>query len=246
MSVIGVYDSGIGGLTTLATLVSSVKGYDFFYLADNKNMPFGLKTQSEIYKTVTDGLKILRDNSDVQVIACNTASTVVQPKNAYLLHPNLENSNPENTLVLSTPATAKALNLAGKKYQTADTKNLATLVEIMASISYKSRGEIRLEILDDYMCRILGKFKKNQGEIKQVFLGCSHYVYVRGLVKKYLGDVEIFDGNSTLKDNVKADLKNRDGDGKISFKFTRENEEDKYRWVLDNLNKNKKFFGLDF
>ncbi len=244
MSVIGVYDSGIGGLTTLATLEKALSGYEFFYLADNKNMPFGVKPQDVIYKTVTDGLKILNEHSDVQVIACNTASTVVCPKGAYLLRPEVQGYAPNETLVLSTPATAKALNLNEKKYLTADTKNLASLIEIMGSISFKSRQELKVKILENEVDRMFEVFKENKDKISTVFLGCSHYVYIKSLVKKHFKNAEIIDGNLALKMDIIKDLPPLKNSGKITFKFTGENEEMKYRYILSELKRNQRFYGI--
>lgn len=98
MSVIGVYDSGIGGLTTLSALRRVLPHLDFCYFADNINSPFGTKTKEEIFRAVNEGVDRLRQMSDLQVIACNTASTVVRPERAFLLTPVLD-TPPENTLV---------------------------------------------------------------------------------------------------------------------------------------------------
>lgn len=244
MSVIGVYDSGIGGLTTLSALKSVVCGHDFLYLADTMNMPFGTKSREEIYASVTRGLKILRDNSDVQVIACNTASTVVSPKNAHLLQPQIDGLNPSSTLFLSTPATMKALEIKKKNFVTADTKNLATMVEIMGSLSYKSRDKLRIEYLDETVKNLLKSATKNLDEIDTIVIGCSHYVYVKPLLKTYLPKAKILDRNCTLKYEVLKGLTLGDSSGKTTFRFTLGNENEKYAWVLEQLDQNRCIFDV--
>lgn len=243
MSVIGVYDSGIGGLTTLSALRRALPHLDFCYLADNSNSPFGTKSKEEIFRTVKEGVGRLRQMSDLQVIACNTASTVVRPERAFLLTPVLDTS-PENTLVLSTPATEKALELKEKGYMTASTKDLATMVEIMGSLSYKSRAEIRLDFIDEYVKDMLENAVENSEEIKWVSLGCSHYVYVKKLVKKYLKNAEIIDGNTRLIYEILPQAKHLSGEGKTTFHFSGMNEGDKYAWLLSQLDKNARFYGI--
>lgn len=244
MSVIGVYDSGVGGLTTLCALKRVLTGNDFFYLADNKNSPYGTKTTEEIFSSVENSLKILRDNCDHVVIACNTASTVVKPSDAFLLHPNLDFFNPKSTLVLTTPATKKALDLDRLGFVSADTKKLATLVEIMASISYKSKGEINLNIPEKIVTETVENAVKNCGEITDVFLGCSHYLFLKPIIKKCLKSARIFDGNDALLSEILAVAKPKNGVSKITFNFTGGNESDKYFWLLENLENNRTFFGV--
>ena len=243
MSVIGVYDSGIGGLTTLSALRRALPHLDFCYLADNINSPFGTKTKEEIFRAVNEGVDRLRQMSDLQVIACNTASTVVRPERAFLLTPVLDTPT-ESTLVLSTPATEKALELNRKGYKTADTKDLATMVEIMGSLSYKSRAEIRLDLIDEHVKNMLVSAVKNRDEIKWVSLGCSHYVYVKRLVKKYLKNAEIIDGNTSLIYEILPHAKHLSGEGKTAFHFSGTSEGDKYAWILSQLDKNARFYGI--
>ena len=57
MRRIGVFDSGIGGLTTLGEIMCSLGGGDFVYLADNARAPFGLKSDTELLQIGCDGIK---------------------------------------------------------------------------------------------------------------------------------------------------------------------------------------------
>ena len=84
MYSMGIYDSGIGGLTTLAVLKKNFENCSFFFLADTLNNPLGTKSCGEIVKNVNDGIDVLRKNCHLQVVACNTASTVVKPKGTYI------------------------------------------------------------------------------------------------------------------------------------------------------------------
>ncbi len=231
MTTIGVYDSGIGGLTTAVKLREVLGGYDFFFYADNASMPFGAKTCLEIYNTVTDSMKILRDNSDIQVIACNTASTVVAPSGAFLLVPQTTGLDPEKTLILATPPTLKALGANEKFFNTADTASLATLVEIQASLRYKSRSNLDMKALIEYLDLRLKDFS----DISNVVLGCSHYIYVKNLVSYLFPEAVIDDGNDALATEIASMIPNKNGRGKMTFKFSGANECSKYKWIVEKL-----------
>ena len=73
--MIGVFDSGLGGLTILKSFRSGLRDYSYMYLGDNKRAPYGSKSFSEIYKNGREGVGFLFDQGcHIVVIACNTVS----------------------------------------------------------------------------------------------------------------------------------------------------------------------------
>lgn len=74
---IGVFDSGVGGLTVHRTLVQRFPGADFVYLADQANAPYGGRPGEEIVELTKAGVERLFDvGCDLVVLACNTASAI--------------------------------------------------------------------------------------------------------------------------------------------------------------------------
>jgi glutamate racemase len=74
---IGVFDSGIGGLTVHHRLVERFPAADFVYLADQANAPYGGKSGEEIVDLTRAGcIRLIEDGCDVVVLACNTAASV--------------------------------------------------------------------------------------------------------------------------------------------------------------------------
>ena len=74
---IGVFDSGIGGLSILRSLVRALPEADFIYLADQLHAPYGDKTGEEIVALTKKGCERLFDEgASLVVLACNTASAV--------------------------------------------------------------------------------------------------------------------------------------------------------------------------
>ena len=75
--MIGVFDSGLGGLTALSELVSLLPEEDFIYLADSAHLPYGKRSRSEIARLSASAVSFLRDKGANEVLfACGTASSL--------------------------------------------------------------------------------------------------------------------------------------------------------------------------
>jgi glutamate racemase len=74
---IGVFDSGLGGLTVLGALRAALPAQDFTYFGDNANAPYGTRGADEIYALTCRGLsRLFEEGCDLVILACNTASAV--------------------------------------------------------------------------------------------------------------------------------------------------------------------------
>ncbi len=117
---IGVFDSGVGGVSVLSELISVMPSEDFLFLGDSKNAPYGTKTDEEVLKLSEACTKKLLDmGAKAIVIACNTATSVSV---SYLrekypdmpiigiapeIRPAAEYKEYSNFLVMATPMTLK-------------------------------------------------------------------------------------------------------------------------------------------
>ena len=73
--IIGVFDSGIGGLTILDELKNILPNENYFYFGDSKNNPYGQKTDEELEKIVDEIVKdLIKRGAKIIVVACNTAT----------------------------------------------------------------------------------------------------------------------------------------------------------------------------
>lgn len=140
MLKIGVFDSGLGGLTVVKALSQVIKGTKLFYIADTKNTPYGEKTPEQILQYSLDITEYLIKTYeiDVLILACNTATSfaVKELRELYPsliiigtepgIKPAIEQTKTGAIGVLATPATLK-----GDKYQ--------ALVEVL-----KKAKDIRL------------------------------------------------------------------------------------------------------
>ena len=88
---IGVFDSGIGGLTVVAALRRLLPAENIFYIGDTARVPYGGKSKRTIerYSTEIGGL-LLAEGAKMIVVACNTASALAVPKLSKLFQPPVQ------------------------------------------------------------------------------------------------------------------------------------------------------------
>lgn len=225
VSVIGIYDSGIGGLTTLNEIRKAFGTNDFFYYSDNLNHPFGVKTNDELKEIVSQAIEKMKQRCDVIVLACNTASSVYEKDDVIKLLPPLEDVDKGSSLLMATQSTIN--NVDARFVATADTKELASLIEIQAFLNQK-RGSLNMDALSIYLKTKLFRFKG----VKTVILGCSHYPYCKSQIEKILGNVTFIDGNRGVIKALKKQNLDGVGNGNITFEFNGENREKEYRKIL--------------
>jgi len=78
---IGVFDSGLGGLFILKSLAKKLPRYDYFYLGDTKRLPYGNRSNKVIYEYTRNAVDfMLRENCQLIILACNSASSVALRK----------------------------------------------------------------------------------------------------------------------------------------------------------------------
>lgn len=229
MTTIGIYDSGIGGFTTLKALCEHFEGCEFYYLADNLHHPFGNKSKSEIDEIVKSAIKKLKSNCDIPILACNTASTSIDDNSVIKLLPPIRkfsSKDLDKTLMLATPRTIE--NVACKNIKCADTTYLAPMIETQAHMRVRY-GDLDMSPLLQYLAEMLFKYKG----VSRVILGCSHYPYCKKQIRKILGNVEFLDGNEDICLQIDHILK--EGKTKtpnIRFEFSGYNDVRAYSKIL--------------
>lgn len=129
---IGVFDSGVGGLTTLTEIKRLLPNEEYFYIGDHANNPYGEKTATELAAVTIDVVRRLeRRGVELVVIACNTATTrCIQELRKLFPEIIFVGTEPavklacdqgfEKILLLATPNTTKSTQVANliQKYST--------------------------------------------------------------------------------------------------------------------------------
>lgn len=210
---IGVFDSGIGGLTTLSTLLSACPHEDFVYKADFGFAPYGDKSTDFILKraqTITQTL--LDEGAKAIVVACNTATAVAvetlrerfdvpvigaEPA----LRPACTKAGVRSVLVLLTPAAARQPRFQALCAQFPDVEIKLVTVPTLAT-------QIEERLFDGEALRQLTeRTLHNVPRCDAVVLGCTHYVYLRKYVEAFFGSsIPVYDGNAGIAARVQTIL----------------------------------------
>ena len=198
--MIGVLDSGIGGVTVLREILKQRINAKFIYYSDSKNNPYGDKSEDEVYSIVKGVVDYLLDSGCIAiVVACNTASAICvkrlreeYPDTLFIAiepaYKMVHDYNPKGkTLVMATEGTIKSEKFLTlfNKYDNHKTillpcKGLAELIE-----------EGNEDEINQYLEINLNRYK----DIDNVVLGCTHYPLIKDNLKRVLGDVKFFDGS---------------------------------------------------
>lgn len=221
---IGVFDSGLGGISVLRELVREMPGENYIYYGDSANAPYGVKTHSEITEFCENAVeKLLAHGVKAVVIACNTATSVaagyLRQKYSDLpivgeepaLKPAVENSCGGTCVVMATKAT-----LEGEKFHALLEKYAVgkKVVPIPAPklVEFVESGVFGGEKVESYLEELFAPLGGEKPE--SVVLGCTHFPFVVSAVKKVLGDgVKIYDGGHGAALQTKRVL---DGKGLLS------------------------------
>ena len=234
MSKIGVFDSGLGGLSVLKELRKILPDEDYIYYADSINVPYGEKTDEELLELTSKIVDyMIKEDCKLIVIACNTATTSCMLK-LREKYPDIVfvgtvpaikvayDYNYKDTIILSTPYTTKSKRVQEliHDYKRDDQnlylvsgENLAGLIE-----------EDSKEEIDKVLERILGKYR---GKVDSIVLGCTHYSLIKEEISRVLPNIAILDGCVGISMEVKRQLENNNligtGTGDLTIINTKSN-----------------------
>lgn len=212
-SPIGLFDSGVGGLSIYQEIKKTLPNESFVFVADQLNVPYGAKSKKELNKLTENMTKfLLKFDIKMLVVACNTAScySIDHLRKKFkipivgvvpAIKPATKLTKNGSISVMSTPATAKSdyLKHLIKKYAPQNkVLKLACygLEDAVEVLDYKKIESL----LDKYISKVT-KFKSDV-----IILGCTHYPFLKKEIAKRTGSkVKIIDSGKSVAKRV-ADL----------------------------------------
>ncbi len=224
-SPIGVFDSGVGGIGTLAALRRELPGERFLFFGDTANAPYGTKTREEVMGCVSRIMDHLL-NQDVKavVIACNTATAVAaaELRARYdlpiigiepALKPASEIRREGSILVMATPMTLKLEKFRALYERYGEGAIPLPCPGLMELVEREANDEARRYLLELFSPYDLHK-------VDAVVLGCTHYVFLRPILQEILPPtVSVLDGNEGTARQLRRVLAARDlladGEGSV-------------------------------
>ena len=201
---VGVFDSGIGGLTVLKNLYKHYPNNEYIYYGDTLNLPYGNKTKKELEELSSKDVEfLLSKNVDIIFIACGTVSSncINYLKNKYnipiydIITPTikyLNDSSYQNIGVIATNATIDShifKNNLNKNIYEIKTPDFVPIIE-------ENNKEILMKTIDNY----LNKYKN---KIDILVLGCTHYPLIKDNLNSYLNNqIPLLDMSELLLDKL--------------------------------------------
>lgn len=198
---IGIFDSGMGGLTVLRELVELLPGENYIYLGDTARLPYGTKSQQTVVHYATQlASSLVTQKIKLLVVACNTAAT------SALVH--LRHLFPELPIIgVVEPGAREAINTT----QTRCIGLLATETTINSQIypqfihALDSTAQIKAQscglfvalaeegCVDNEIARLvcahyLAPLIEQQPQMDTLILGCTHFPVLQASIAAYVGD----------------------------------------------------------
>lgn len=201
---VGVFDSGIGGLTILSSCVKVVNA-TYYYYGDNENAPYGTKSEGEITALARKAFdEFMKIGVEVVIIACNTVTAVCIDRFRKEYPFYIVGTEPALSL-----AYGKCLLIATEATLSSDRLNI--LIERYSALQVVKYAPKRLvEEIEEKIFSLNEvdlSFMQNREE-DCVVLGCTHYSWVKNRIETYL---PAFDGAEGVAKRLLAYTLNRRG-----------------------------------
>ena len=210
---IGIFDSGVGGITIWKTLTELLPYESTYYLADSKNAPYGQNSKEEILNLCIKNTEFLiAKGCKIIVVACNTATTnaieILRERYAIpfigiepAIKPAALKTKNKSIGILATKGTlsSRLFNETSKKYL----KGICVTEQIGEGlVGLIEKGKLESPemelLLETYLKPMLKK------RIDCLVLGCTHYPFLISKIKKITGDsIEIIDSGLAVAKQTK-------------------------------------------
>lgn len=217
---IGVFDSGMGGISVLGELLRHMPTENFIYYGDSANAPYGVRSTEELIElSVHVSEYLIEQGVKAIVVACNTATSaaIKALREKYsipiigmepALKPAVENTDEGRVAVMATEVTLREKMFA-RLMEKLDASTGIDKVPCPELVHLVEKGQVNGPEVESVIRRCFEGIEMEN--VKSVVLGCTHYVFLKEAVKAVFGkDVQIFDGNFGTVKHLKHKLEQLD------------------------------------
>ncbi|MFN3813802.1 MAG: glutamate racemase [Aquificaceae bacterium] len=216
---VGVFDSGVGGLTVLRAIRENFPNLDLVYLGDTARVPYGSKSKDTVIRySIECANFLLGFGIDLLVVACNTASSyALDVLKEELTIPVLGVIDPGVKAALEV-SKRKVIGVIGTKGTISSGVYRKKLEEVGAKVYERAcplfvplveegikDGSIAESVVEFYL-----KDLKEKG-IDTLIMGCTHYPLLKKVIEEYMGDVHVVDSASCIAQELKPHVKDTGG-----------------------------------
>lgn len=210
---IGVFDSGIGGLTVLKKIVEILPSEKYIYYADTDNVPYGTKPKEEVKKYINEAVEFLVSKKvKAIVVACNTATSIAvkELREKYTIpiigiepaaKPAVENRGNKKVLIMATPTTIKEEKL---KYllESLNAEEYVDLIAMPKLVEFAEKKEFESDNVKQYIEEKLQEY--NLEDYSELVLGCTHFPFFKDMLSKIFSEeTQIIDGSKGVANRLK-------------------------------------------
>lgn len=197
-SPIGVFDSGVGGLTVAREIMRQLPNEDLVYFGDTARVPYGSKSKKTVLKYSRQIVRFLR-TKDVKaiVVACNTASALALDEIAAeidipvigVVKPGarmaVETTKTGNVGIIGTESTIKS-GIYNDYIRELNPEVTVVSKACPLFVPLVEEGLIEDRVTDDIVSRYLQEMKEYR--VDALVLGCTHYPLIRNAIKRFMGE----------------------------------------------------------
>ena len=216
MPRIGVFDSGVGGLTVQRAILTALPSADTVYLGDTARLPYGTKSPTTVVQySLRNARLLVRHGIDLLVVACNTASAVAIPAlRAEPTVPVLGVVEPGAAVAVRTTRSGRIGvigtqgTVASGAYQEAirrarpEATVIARACPLFVPLVEEGWTDPGDEVVRGVVRRYLSPFRAEG--VDTLVLGCTHYPLLQAAIAAELPGVELVDSARAIADEVKA------------------------------------------
>lgn len=223
---IGIFDSGIGGLSILKELECVMPDKHYIYFGDTKNLPYGTKSKEEIIAFTEDIIKFFLSIGVKDIVmACNTSSALAYDtllkkfEGVVTIHPLIQTvakdiAKYSHIGVMATEGTVKSFKytqeiIKNNRYAEVFEVECTGLVEIVENGLYEDIQSF--ELVKSKVDKLLEK------NVEKIVLGCTHYPYLMPILERFADRDMFIDPASILCKHVKNLLSEPAVDNKKEF-----------------------------
>ncbi|MEJ2729972.1 MAG: glutamate racemase [Deltaproteobacteria bacterium] len=215
--MIGIFDSGVGGLTVARAIMQQIPGYDIVYFGDTARTPYGTKSRETVIGYTLNNIKfLLNQGAELIVIACNTASSVATaPVLKKFSVPIFEVITPAVELAVQT---SKNLNfgIIGTRATVRSGIYEKIIIEHQPRARiYSVACPLLVPLVEEgwldraETAMIVKKYLRplKTRQIDTLILGCTHYPLLKKVIQRKIGKrVHLIDSSISVANRVKAFL----------------------------------------
>ncbi len=215
---IGIFDSGIGGLTVLHQAMITLPQEEYLYYADTDHVPYGIRSKEEILEFVDNALRfMLGKGVKAVIIACNTATSaaIKTLRSRYSLpilgmEPAVKpavarEEEGKRVMVIATPLTLREEKLRNLLHQV-DKHHTVDLLPLPELVRFAEREEFTSQAVETYLKRELAPFHLE--DYSALVLGCTHFNYFKDTFSRLFPSyTELIDGSCGTVNHLKDILK---------------------------------------